>query len=206
MMRTERNAFSEAKYKNPLAKALRELTADPKTANDLKEYLGISTQALNQFKAGTSYPKTENLIRIAEYFGVSIDYLLGFTELSTRDGNVQSVHEYTGLSVDAISKLHGSSADDIDAIDAFLCDDSFSEIIDCIQRLTSLIDYDVTLDEDVAFSDGASGAGYRTKDGFIEIRPADYRLVLLHHISQSAEAIAERIYEQKVDALRKEGE
>ena len=93
------------KYNSPLAKGLRKLIPDSKTANDLKDYLDVSIQAINQYKQGTAYPKTENLIKIAEYFGISVDYLLGFTDTPNRDTTIQAINQVTGLSVNSICKL-----------------------------------------------------------------------------------------------------
>lgn len=91
-----------AKANAPLARRLRELVTD---TNALKKYLGCTTQAINQYKQGTSYPKTENIIKIADFYKVSVDYLLGITETPNRDTDLQAVCEYTGLSVGAIEKL-----------------------------------------------------------------------------------------------------
>ena len=52
------------------AKRMRELVSDVDVAKGLREYLGVSQQAINQYKNGTLLPKTENLVKIAEYMGV----------------------------------------------------------------------------------------------------------------------------------------
>lgn len=93
------------KANSAFAKKFKELVPDAKTANALKEYLGVSIQAINQYKQGTAYPKTENLIKIADYFGISVDFLLGITDIPNTDTNMQAVHKFTGLSAGAISKL-----------------------------------------------------------------------------------------------------
>ena len=93
------------KANTPFAKHFRELVPDAKTANELKDYLGITIQAINQYKQGTAYPKTENLIKIADYFGISVDFLLGITDIPNTDTNMQAVHKFTGLSAGAIGKL-----------------------------------------------------------------------------------------------------
>ena len=90
----------------PLAKRLQDLVQDP---TSLAKYLGCTVQAINQYKQGTSFPKTENLIKIAEYYQISLDYLLGFTDIPNRDTTLQSINEVTGLSVDAICKLNDIS-------------------------------------------------------------------------------------------------
>ncbi|HWT74337.1 MAG TPA: helix-turn-helix transcriptional regulator [Mobilitalea sp.] len=48
------------------------------TAYKVSKDTGIPYSALSEWKAGRSTPKQDKLIKLAEYFGVSIDYLLGF--------------------------------------------------------------------------------------------------------------------------------
>lgn len=41
------------------------------------EYLGISTRAYQYYESGERYPDFEGLLALADYFQVSIDYLVG---------------------------------------------------------------------------------------------------------------------------------
>lgn len=93
----------EVKQSTPLAQRLSTLITD---TNELKEYLGCSIQAINQYKLGISRPSLENLCKIADFYGVSTDYLLGRTETSNPDPKIQEICEYTGLSEHAVSVLH----------------------------------------------------------------------------------------------------
>lgn len=47
------------------------------TAYRVAKETGISTATLSDWKSGRSTPKTDKMQKIADYFGVSIDYLLG---------------------------------------------------------------------------------------------------------------------------------
>lgn len=47
---------------------------------DLAEYLGISQQALSKWENNKTEPDNDSLIKIAQYFNVSTDYLLGNSE------------------------------------------------------------------------------------------------------------------------------
>ena len=88
----------------PLAKRLQLLVGA--NSRVLADYLGCSIQAVNQYKQGTAYPKTENLIKIADFYHVSVDYLLGITDIPNRDSNVTAVCQYIGLSPDTVEFLH----------------------------------------------------------------------------------------------------
>ena len=50
------------------------------TQEQLAQRLFVSRTALGQYERGEREPNLEILVRIAEYFNVSVDYLLGRTE------------------------------------------------------------------------------------------------------------------------------
>lgn len=54
------------------------------TAYRVAKETGISQGLMNQYKNGGKTPTTENLIKIAEYFDCSIDFLLGRKKEETK--------------------------------------------------------------------------------------------------------------------------
>lgn len=46
-----------------------------KTAKELGDYIGIKPSSISAWKNENSYPSTKYVIRISEFFDVSIDYL-----------------------------------------------------------------------------------------------------------------------------------
>ena len=46
-------------------------------SKDMMEVTGVSSPAISNWASKDSIPKTEVLIRLADHFGVSVDYLLG---------------------------------------------------------------------------------------------------------------------------------
>lgn len=90
------------KQETPLAKRLSELITD---GNELKDFLGVSAQAINQYKLGLSRPSLENLCKIASYYGVSADYLLGLSDTPSTKEDIKAACKTTGLSEAAISQL-----------------------------------------------------------------------------------------------------
>lgn len=92
-------------YNKPFAVRFRELCKDTATAAALRKHLGVTSQTISQFKLGTTIPKTENLVRIADFFNVSIDFLLGRTDTASQDVTIQAVCATTGLTESAVEKL-----------------------------------------------------------------------------------------------------
>ena len=69
----------DAKQQTVIARRLDMLIADA-DINELKGYIGVTPQALNQYRLGQARPSLENLCKIATFFGVTTDYLLGLTD------------------------------------------------------------------------------------------------------------------------------
>ena len=90
------------KLSTPLTQRLNELITDNA---ELKDFLGCSIQAVNQYKLGVSRPSLENLCKIADFYGVTVDYLLGRTETKSPDANLKAVCDYTGLSEESVKSI-----------------------------------------------------------------------------------------------------
>lgn len=56
------------------------------TQADLAEFLGVTKASVSKWETGQSYPDIETLPKIATYFGVSIDELLGYEPQMTKAG------------------------------------------------------------------------------------------------------------------------
>lgn len=50
------------------------------TQKNLADVLGVAPVSWQRFEYGSSKPKLENIITLADYFDVSVDYLLGRTD------------------------------------------------------------------------------------------------------------------------------
>ena len=63
---------------------LKELRKEKKkTQVEMAEYLGIKTRAYQYYESGEHYPEVPNLIKLADYFDVTTDYLLGRSDSRT---------------------------------------------------------------------------------------------------------------------------
>jgi len=103
-------------YDGTFPKILRELldhhprTNTKTTLKELAEAIGIRQQTVSLYKNGETQPTPETLVKIAEFFGVSVDYLL--TGISSEN---KAINEELGLSEDAIDML--KRAKDADSFD-----------------------------------------------------------------------------------------
>ncbi len=52
------------------------------TQTELAKSLGITRSGVNAWEMGISVPSTQYVVRLAEYFSVSTDYLLGVSKTS----------------------------------------------------------------------------------------------------------------------------
>lgn len=60
------------------AQRVKELRKEKKkTQSEVAEYLGIKLRAYQYYESATYYPDVRGLIKLADYFAVSTDYLLG---------------------------------------------------------------------------------------------------------------------------------
>ena len=90
--------------KKPFPKRLRKLLKDTNTTQSaLAESIGVTRQTISQYANGQNTPDIETFVRIADYFGVSYDYLLGYSQSEKREHH--SAVEQTGLSGKAVEIL-----------------------------------------------------------------------------------------------------
>lgn len=75
------------------------------TQNELADYLQKTRQSVSYYCDGSSSPDWETIVKIANFFDVSIDYLLGTSETQTKDVDIQSIVKRTGLSEKSLAYL-----------------------------------------------------------------------------------------------------
>jgi transcriptional regulator with XRE-family HTH domain len=71
------------KYEKVFADKLKELREKENLSqNDLDIVLGYNDSPVSEFERGACFPKFETLLMLADFFRVSIDYLVGRSENS----------------------------------------------------------------------------------------------------------------------------
>jgi len=56
-----------------------------KTQLEIAEYLGLTPRAIRYYERGERRPDFDGLIKLADYFNVSLDYLVGRSSNPTRN-------------------------------------------------------------------------------------------------------------------------
>lgn len=106
-------------YYDDFPERLREIMSEHNTTQkELSDYIGKSRQAVGYYADGSASPDWKTLAAIARYFGVSVDWLLGVTDVRSADIDIQQICKYVGLSEQAVTFLHSESSD-IEAMSAF---------------------------------------------------------------------------------------
>ena len=110
------------------------------TQKMLAKAIEMRPQTVSLYTTGQSAPDINCLNKIANYFNVSTDYLLGRTEAPTIDATPRAVCDYTGLSQDVVDRLHqellsNDSTWNIGRLDSLLSSNTFWEIIGILQSL-----------------------------------------------------------------------
>ena len=79
--------------------------------NVLAETFNVTKNTFRQWANGYCTPTVEKLIKLSEHFNVSTDYLLGLSDIKTRDEDVITASKITRLSELAVSSLKTSYID-----------------------------------------------------------------------------------------------
>lgn len=82
------------------------------TQQTLADDLKITRQSLSLYEKAERTINIDLLVKIANYFNVSADYLLGLNENATTDTELKAVCDYTGLSEEAVIELKELSSFD----------------------------------------------------------------------------------------------
>ena len=73
--------------------------------------LEVSQELISRYELGTSFPQPQMLIKLANYFSCSVDYLLGITDVSTPTNYL--ANNYNKHDLELINKYHSLSSEDI---------------------------------------------------------------------------------------------
>lgn len=89
------------KAQSPFTNIFRSLIMDA-TQQEVANRVGVSRQNVGKWLSGETTPDINTLVKIADAYGVSTDYLLGRTNVKSMNTELKAVCEYTGISEDVI--------------------------------------------------------------------------------------------------------
>lgn len=93
-------------YDSNFATRLRDLMIEKKvTQKELADSVGVSRQAISQYMDGSAQPNLDKFVKMAEFFNVSTDYMIGSTDIRVIDINDIAINKQLGLSAKSIGKL-----------------------------------------------------------------------------------------------------
>jgi transcriptional regulator with XRE-family HTH domain len=136
-------------YEKPFPSTLRKLIERKKTTiKAVADYIGVSRQAVSQYQDGSTQPNADTIVKIAEFFGVSTDYLLtGKSKHIDESFNIAC--DITGLSSTAIRKIvDWKNTDDFhrfwsDYISSIIESDSFENLLLNIGQILGFSEWEV---------------------------------------------------------------
>lgn len=138
-----RNKKQGDKYNAPFATTLRQLIEERNvTQGDIAAVTGVTRQTVSQYCNGISEPGYDTLIKIANYFDVSIDYLLRLSDdPARRPSAVDDLH----LSPDAVSNLIAFSRDEdmYNALNLILESPSLHKILNKLKAIPKSISAEI---------------------------------------------------------------
>ena len=108
----------------------------------LAEELGISRTTFSRIRNGETQPSCAAIANIADYFKVSVDYLMGLSDVASLDKDVRLVCNATGLDEEAVEQLLVLLGDDynmVQALNSILRERSISELLRSIVEYTNTI-------------------------------------------------------------------
>ena len=127
------------KYNAPFPSNLRAIINEKDTTiTALAREFGITRLVVSQYADGTGQPNADKLTRIADYFGVSTDWLLGRAGgVKSLDADIVGAGKYTGLSEKAINYLHSiyDQKRQLEVISGIISDNLFPAMINYVLEL-----------------------------------------------------------------------
>lgn len=101
------------------------------TGEQLGNILGITKTGISYWENGRSVPDNEMLLKLADFFDVSIDYLLGKTDVETKIDKSTYYGDY-----DEVVEYLKDNPEHLDVYKRILNDDHFALLFDKTKDLT----------------------------------------------------------------------
>lgn len=120
-----------------MGQKLMRLRAD-KTQDEVSRALSVRRETVKQWENAERHIKATDLIKLSEYYGVSVDYLLGISDIQAVSADVQGAIKTLGISQKAVERIRYVS-------DHFCEQDGGRDALDSILSSEGLIEAVVML-------------------------------------------------------------
>jgi len=92
--------------KAPFPSRLSEIMKEQHVSQEkLANAIGVKRQTVSLYKTGQSSPNAEQLCKISKFFCVSVDWLLGISDVKGTNPDIKAIHEIIGLNEAALKSL-----------------------------------------------------------------------------------------------------
>lgn len=99
------------RYDDVFPTRLRETLKEKKvTQAELGALLGCSNQSVSLYCNGNTQPKIEDIVKISQFLGVSVDYLFGLSDIRATDPATKSLCESLRLTDEAVHAIQNDEA------------------------------------------------------------------------------------------------
>lgn len=145
------------RYDDVFPTRLRETLKEKKvTQAELGALLGCSNQSVSLYCNGNTQPKIEDIVKISQFLGVSVDYLFGLSDIRSTDPATKSLCKTLGLSentinflqsnqhagkvVNFLSAQHDVALETLENFENGLCEDYVESIIELLHDFLLICD------------------------------------------------------------------
>ncbi len=135
------------------------------TQEEFGRILGVSKSSIGFYRDGTNQPNYSILLKIADFFGCSTDYLLGRTDYRGADPQLRMICDYTGLRESAVAELRRLLTDQRDddltrqrrrvAFSTFVESIDFADLLDSAQSAYEISSGILAAEKDAPKLDGS---------------------------------------------------
>jgi transcriptional regulator with XRE-family HTH domain/virulence-associated protein VapD len=108
------------------------------TQQKVADCLGVTKSTIGLYETGDNVPDIKNLYKLSKLLGLSADYLIGLSAVKNPDPKVKEIHDFTGLSEEAISLLNDANLKNnviVTIISQLLTNERFLIAIKLLERL-----------------------------------------------------------------------
>ena len=119
-------------FDRKIGRRLAKLRPEDKSQQDVANDLGVKRESINHWENGIKHIKAEDIVRLAEYYNTSADFILGLSEVATPDITTQAAALRYGLSEETLNTIESLTDNEKWELELLLTSRHLSELLHCI--------------------------------------------------------------------------